>query len=326
MLRNLSDKQGTANRHAWCWRRGVLPLLLALLALGFMGGGTALAHASTQLRPATVSYQTADAGPAIVFFNGTAYVGWTGTNGAHNLNLMTYNGTTQVFSPAQVLTDTTLVGSGPSLAVFNSNLYVAWQGTDRHLNVARYNSADPTHLAGKVILSETSNNAPSIAAFNGRLYLTWRGTEGSLNIISSADATTFNNKVTYGIKVRTSPTVSGESVALFVVWEDTSANSYIVVGRYDPTNPASLSAVVTTTSTSLLPVGLENGPESSNGLTIAWRTASDAHIRFGIWTGSATITGINVTFETTNYGSTVDGGALCWTGTDGSRHVNVTPQ
>ena len=256
---------------------------------------------------------------------GQHIVGWTGANRAHNLNLMTYNGTTKVFGPAQVLTDTTLVGSGPSLAVFNGNLYVAWQGTTRQLNVGRYDPANPTHLAGKVTLSETSNNAPSISAFGGRLYLTWRGTDGSLNIISSADATTFNTKVTYGIKVRTSPTVSGESVALFVVWEDTTASSHIVVGRYDPTHPASLTAIVTT-STSLLPVGLENGPEFSNGLTIAWRTASDARIRFGVWSGSPTITGTAVTVETTNYGPALDGGALCWTGTDGARHVNVTPQ
>ena len=49
--------------------------------------------------PTTVSYQTADAGPAIVFFNGTAYVGWTGTNSAHNLNLMTYNAPTRSLVP-----------------------------------------------------------------------------------------------------------------------------------------------------------------------------------------------------------------------------------
>jgi hypothetical protein len=107
---------------------------------------------------------------------------------AHNLNLMTYNPTNQTFGPAQVLTDTTLVGSGPRLTVSNGNLSVVWMGTDHRLNVGRYTPTDPTHLANKVTLREYSNQAPSIAALNGRLYLSWRGTDGRLNIISSANA------------------------------------------------------------------------------------------------------------------------------------------
>src|SRR5881227_3151034 len=156
MLSNIMDLKGRASHGAWLLRRAALPLLLALLALGFVGASTGLASSSTPLRPATVSSQQADAAPAMVPFNGTLYVGWTGRNAAHNLNLMTYNPTTKVFGPAQALTDTTLLGSGPSLANFNSNLYVAWQGTDHRLNLGRYNPADATHLANKVTLSQSS--------------------------------------------------------------------------------------------------------------------------------------------------------------------------
>src|SRR5437016_3392217 len=122
---------GVKRKHgAWLLRTIALPLLLALLALGFVGMSTGLASSSAPLRPAVVSTQQADSAPALIAYNGTIYVGWTGRNTAHNMNLMTYDQTSQTFGPAQMLTDTTLVGAAPSLAIFNGNLCVAWIGTD----------------------------------------------------------------------------------------------------------------------------------------------------------------------------------------------------
>lgn len=323
MLSNITDMEGRASHSAWFLRRAALPLLIAVLAFGFVGVSAGLASSSTPLRPATVSSQRADAAPAMVPFNGTLYVGWTGRNAAHNLNLMTYNPTTRAFGPAQALTDTTLLGSGPSLANFNSNLYVAWQGTDHRLNVGRYNLADPTHLANKVTLSEPSTNAPSIVAFQGRLYLSWRGSNGRLNIISSADAIHFDTKVTYGITVRTSPSLVNADMFLYVFWEDASASSSIVVGRYDPSQPTNLSIVVTT-STSQLPVGVAKAPVAAPDVVVAWRTASDAHIRLGIFEGDSVLHNSVTTAETTPYGPALSEPFLGWTGTDAAQSVNVS--
>lgn len=183
-MNTISEIKKTAKQRSWFLYRLALPLLIALLAFGFVGVSPGAASPPAPRLPATVSSQKADAAPALIAYNGTLYVGWTGRNTAHNLNLMTYS-TSGTFGLAQKLTDTTLPGSGPSLAVFNGNLYVAWRGIDNHLNVGRYNPADQTHLANKVTLRDTSSNAPSIAAFGGRLYLSWRGMDGHLNIISS---------------------------------------------------------------------------------------------------------------------------------------------
>ncbi|HET9999324.1 MAG TPA: hypothetical protein VFQ36_00435 [Ktedonobacteraceae bacterium] len=287
---------------------------------------------SNQVMPTgtcTVSSQpTADSAPALAPFNGTPYVSWTSMNAAHNLSLATYDTATKAFGPVTVLTDTTLAGSGPSLEVFNGNLYMAWLGTDGHLNVARYNPASPTQLAGKVTLSETSNNAPSLAAFNGRLYLSWRGTDGRLNIISSADARTFDTKVTYNIAIRTSPAVGAADNALFIAWGDTSASSFIVVGTYQPSQPTNLT-MVTTTSTSQLPVGLSSVGVPAPYIEIAWRTASDTHIHLGTFEGTPAIQNQVITAQTTPYSLTLAniGGTryLCWTGTDTAQTINVSP-
>jgi len=321
---NTTESKGTAQRRTWFLRRVAMPLLLALLAFGFVGMSTGLASSSASLRPTTVSTQRADSAPALIILNGTMYVGWTGRNVAHNLNLMTYNPTNQSFGPAQVLTDTTLVGSGPSLTVLNSNLYVAWMGTDHRLNVGRYTPANPTHLANKVTLREYSNQAPSIAALNGRLYLSWRGTDGRLNIISSANASTFNTKVTYNIAIRTSPTIAAKD-ALFMAWEDTSSNSHLVFAHYNPSNPAVLQDVVTTTSTSALPVSFYMFKADVTGLDfrVAWRTATDAHIHLAFYQGDQNLRFPTITTETTPYGPITYMSYFSWTGTDAARSVNV---
>ena len=283
---------------------------------------------SGDVRVSTVP--SADSAPMLVPFNGTAYVGWTSMNADHNLALATYDTTKKGFGSPIVLTDRTLAGAGPSLEVFNSNLYVAWLGTDGHLNVARYNPADPTRLADKVTLNETSADAPSLAAFNGRLYLGWRGTDGHLNLVSSADTAHFDTRAPYDVTIRTSPTLVATPFYLFVGWEETGASSSIVIGRYDPSNSADLHAVVTTAS-SQLPIGLTfAGNAGYPGLRVAWRTPDDAHINLGLFGGSPVLQGIVPTAQTTLYGPMLTvagrgGPFLSWTGTDTAQTVNVSP-
>ena len=332
MLEYTTSRKASAWRRIWRYGGVALALLLALLVVGISRGGVVFAHESTLLHPQTVAPQWADAAPAVVaHFNGTSYVGWTGTNSAHNLNLMTYNSATKVFSAAIVLTDTTVVGSGPSLTVFNGNLYVGWRGGDNRLNVARFNPANPSHLAGKVTLNQYSYNAPSIVAFNGRLYLSWRGQDGRLNIISSADGQNFNTMATYSLAIRTSPTLVATPFFLEIAWEEpgvvTATPPYVVIAQYDSSNPATLSVVISTTATSVLPVSLDfAGVAGYPALVIAWCPAGSTQISLGFFGGSPVITSIVQTGQVTNYGPALSRPLLGWTGTDTNHHVNVSSE
>jgi hypothetical protein len=200
---------------------------------------------------------------------------------------------------------------------------VAWLGTDHRLNVACYNATDPTRLAGQVTLDETSNVAPAVFVFNGRLYLSWRGEDGRLNIISSANASAFNTKVTYSATVRTSPTLQTANAFLFMAWEDTSANSHIVFAQYNTANPPVLNAVVTTTATSTLPVGLFTAGVPAPDLRVVW-IASNGHITLGIYEGDSTLHNVTTTVQTSPYGPALYMPYLSWTGTDAARSVNVS--
>lgn len=325
MFHETAEMKGIAKRGTWFWGQIVCALLLALLAVGFVEGNTVGAQSSVPLLPATVSRQQADAAPVMEAFNGTFYVGWTGRNAAHNLNVMTYNPTTGSFGPARVLADSTLVGAGPSLVTFYGNLYVAWLGKDLHLNIGRYNPANPSVLANKVTLRETSPNAPALAAFNDRLYLSWRGMDGRLNIISSGNGRTFGSKVTYGMTIRTSPSLAGANMYLLVFWENMTASSHLVVGRYDPSQPGNLSAIVTMTSTSQFPVGVAQAGVPQPYARVAWRTVSDAHIHLGLFEGITTMQQYTTTTQTTLYGPTLfDGAYMIWTGTNAAQNVNVS--
>jgi len=324
MFSSVADTKGIAKHTVLIACRVALSLLLALLTLSFVTESTGHASSSAPSLTAVVSSQRADSAPVMEQFNGVLYIGWTGRNATHNLNLMTYNPAISSFGSAQVLTDTTLVGAGPSLVTFYNNLYVAWLGTNHQLNVGRYNMANPSVLANKVTLRETSNNAPVLAAFNNRLFLGWRGTDGQLNLMTSVDGSAFGSKITYNASLRTSPSLASANMYMLVFWEDSGINSNIVVGRYNPQSPLNLNPLVVLQSTSQLPVGVAQAGVPEPYARIAWRTASDTHIRLGIYKSSPFINNPVYTTQTTPYTPTLfDGTYLCWTGTDGSQSVNV---
>lgn len=130
---------------------------------------------------------------------GRTFIGWTGTDGAHSLNVMsTQDATLQNWSNKHTLNEQS--DHGPVLLFFNGRLFLAWTGTDNRLNIQ--SSADlGATWQNKVTLNETSPTEPALAVFNGRLILMWNGTDfaNSLNFIESADGGfTWGNKITLG--------------------------------------------------------------------------------------------------------------------------------
>src|SRR5450432_3856243 len=105
MFTTITIRKNSSSYRMGFWRKGTLSLLiLPLLAFSFAGWGTQVAHASTPILSLVTSRQQADSAPALALLNQTTiFIGWTGRNAAHNLNLMTYTTTTRAFGPVYVL-------------------------------------------------------------------------------------------------------------------------------------------------------------------------------------------------------------------------------
>ena len=104
-----------------------------------------------------------------------------------------------------------------------------------------------------------------------------------------------------------------------------SPSSHIVFAQYNPSNPAVLKDVVTTTSTSTLPVSFYIFKADVTGLDfrVAWRTATNAHINLAFYQGVQNLRFPTITTETTPYGPATHMSYFIWTGTDAARSINV---
>ena len=114
-----------------------------------------------------------------------AILAWTGTDGAHRLNVMTSaDGVT--YSGKVTLNETSLYR--PAVASVSSDsgarIDIAWMGTDaKHSVNVRLGVYGQGY--NKLTLPETTFTAPALTVFNGDLYLAWAGTDAnhSLNVI-----------------------------------------------------------------------------------------------------------------------------------------------
>ncbi len=163
--------------------------------------------------------------------SGDFYLGWTGANANHNLNILHPQTGTQT-----VLTDTAPVGAGPSLAFFNNHLYVAWlsSGNDNTVYIGYYNGT-PNLQNHTVIPGIQAASRPCIIDYNLRLYVTWQGLDGSLNLTSSPDGINFDAPVRLGGDILSAgPSMTVWSDTLYITYSVAEAPNPLVLVRYDP--------------------------------------------------------------------------------------------
>ncbi|MCC3771560.1 hypothetical protein [Streptomyces sp. UNOC14_S4] len=168
---------------------------------------------------------TSDAGPALVSFNGTLFLGWRGS-GNTNLNLIFSRDNGATFEGKTVFGDTSPFA--PALVVHGDNLFMAWTGEGGgNLNVARVALFADTQggfgiqgLENKVVLGDTSDAGPALASFDGAMWLAWRGSGNTnLNLEFSEDnGATFEGKQTFGDTSPFGPALAPQADELFMAW------------------------------------------------------------------------------------------------------------
>jgi hypothetical protein len=174
--------------------------------------------------------ETSNAAPAIVAFQNSPYIAWTGTDNHLNIeNLDT--------GVKRTLPDTS--SAAPALAVYRGRLFIAWTGTDlpqHHLNVE--SSTDGMTFGNKDVLGQTTNywNGPSLAPYNNALAIAWTGTDQRLNYALTFDTLGrfFSQAHTLSISSFVSPSLYSAFGDLFLAWNDArdNVNTYDITTQY----------------------------------------------------------------------------------------------
>jgi len=168
--------------------------------------------------------ETALGPPALARLRSTLFLGWTGTDSGHHLNVVaTGNGTG--FQHKVTLGETSI--DGPALAAGDGKVYLGWTGTDSSHSLNVLTSTDGQNFFNKVTLGEQSNRAPALAYGFGaspRVFLAWTGTDSRLNLLWSDDGVNFGNKVTLGETSVAAPGLTWRDGDLYLAWAGTDSN------------------------------------------------------------------------------------------------------
>ena len=263
---------------------------------------------------------TAQNAPAAAYLNGLTFIGWSGTDAAHHLNVMSSAHRT-VWGSKVTLGDTS--PNGCSLCVFNNRLYLAWTGTGNS-QINLMSSGDGITWGNKVTLADTCIGRPSLAAHNGQLVLAWAGTDSAhhINTITSQDGAHWGNKHTLGDTASDSPAIASFANRLFLAWSGTDNPHHVNVMSSGDFG-ASWQNKVTLNETSIAAPALLT---SGNQLLLSWAgTDSGHHLNILRSTDGVTFSQKVTSPETSNNAPTLalayGAPALYWTGTDS--HLNL---
>ncbi|MFO0845278.1 MAG: hypothetical protein U0797_23325 [Gemmataceae bacterium] len=162
--------------------------------------------------------ETAFGSPSMVEFKGKQFLFWSGTDTAHRLNMMPYQG--GAWGKKVTLSESSR--SGVAVAVYKDKLYVAWSGmSDYRLRVMAF---DGTKWSATTVLGETTGSRPALAVHNNQLVLAWTGTnvQSNINLLVSSDGQRWTGKRTLKESAVDGPALASHNGRLFLAWTGTN--------------------------------------------------------------------------------------------------------
>lgn len=174
-------------------------------------------------------------GPAMVEFDGTLCVAWSGTDSHHHLNIACADPNSGGF---QTQVTDQLSATAPALAVYQNTLWMAWTGTDSNhtLNIAAVNpftGSTTLSLEAFAVNNDASSQAPALAVAEvdgvQQLVIAWTGTDSHhhLNVASSVNVTGANawsGTITLGQLATGGPSLATWNGILYIGWAGTDGN------------------------------------------------------------------------------------------------------
>jgi len=178
-----------------------------------------------------VTFESSNAGPAIVGHLSSLVIAWAGRDSAHSLNIM-YTDDGTKFHNKKILSETT--NYGPSLGKNSFGTYMAWTGKDlsQRINVAFFR-AGTSDLKNKITLEVSSARRPSLVMTEKELLIAWTGERGKhrLNVIDSEKARVFNNHVVFDDTSTNGPALTMFQDKPYIAWTGTNSTGNLNVMR-----------------------------------------------------------------------------------------------
>ena len=226
-------------------------------------------------------------GPAMVEFDGTLCVAWSGTDSHHHLNIACADPNSGGF---QTQVTDQLSASAPALAVYQNALWMAWTGTDSNhtLNIANVNpftGSNTLSLEAFVVGdNDASSQAPALAVAEvggvQQLVIAWTGTDSHhhLNVASSVNVTGANawsGTLTLGQLASGGPSLATFNGILYIGWAGTDGNHTLNLASA-VSNSLSFGAAQSVNINGVT-FGSPNAPSLTNtaNLNYGWRGGGD---------------------------------------------------
>lgn len=164
--------------------------------------------------------------PALTVNQGSLYVAWTGTNAAHNINLMS-SADGRNWGGKRVPGDTSI--DTPTLTTFQQRVYVAWTGTNAAHNITVMSTTNGgASWQDRRTRAETSVAGPALGSDAAHVYLSWAGTDAAhhINLMSADGGTNFNRRVVLAETTTHAPAMATHDAThgdVMLVWTGTNA-------------------------------------------------------------------------------------------------------
>jgi hypothetical protein len=244
--------------------------------------------------------------PALVEFNGSLVLAWTGIDGSGHLNVISSTDGVH-WDPQTKRTSSELSVAGPALAVYEGQLYAAWTGVDGDGTLTVMSSSNGLDFANRRVLSDchSIDGSPSLAVQQSLTSPIERNL-----LIGWTERNT--DKVSFGLIVRDGKPINDHG------------GSFLFSNTGDPDHRGS------TELHSRVPPSLLGG----FGVTVVWVDDREGHMLSTSWDlgspGLGSLWSDPIEFADATdrppalLPSGLDGAEVAWRGLDGKHRLNIS--
>ena len=201
------------------------------------------------LAPRALAYssgQASDARPGIAYAGGVLYVGWSGLDSGHTLNIGALNfdsgGAFQGWASVNTFVGTSVYPhTGPSVTAAQvpgypgDQIIVAWADTSGLIHVGHYIGTQTLSCTGS-LGGDITHHSPYLIGIGSTVYLAWTGTDQHIYIeplpVNVCSASVLPPSVKLADTASAGPALTTDGSNIYVAWAGTGSGENLWAGQF----------------------------------------------------------------------------------------------